>query len=105
VNTKFADSGRLPPSHNATASFNLEARGTARLRRMKLAPADARRERSTMRSKTIENPLLSPDARPWYPHKAVSAGCAEWAWKSCVAFADEWWKRMGLTREYQDFGA
>jgi hypothetical protein len=52
-----------------------------------------------LRGKFPENPL--PIAgRPWYPHKALGAGCAQWAWEKCRDFANEWWQQMGLQRDF-----
>jgi hypothetical protein len=52
-----------------------------------------------LRGKFSENPL--PIAgRPWYPHKALGAGCAQWAWQMGSAFAKEWWQQMGLERDF-----
>ena len=39
------------------------------------------------------------ELNPWFPHQALSADCAEWAWKSSVALAKEWWRDMGLIRD------
>jgi hypothetical protein len=39
------------------------------------------------------------ELNPWFPHQALSADCAEWAWKSSVALAEEWWSDMGLVRD------
>ncbi|WP_204807790.1 hypothetical protein [Mycobacterium riyadhense] len=36
---------------------------------------------------------------PWYPHQVLAAGCTEWAWKTCLEFAELWWKRMGFHRD------
>jgi hypothetical protein len=39
------------------------------------------------------------ELNPWFPHQALSAECAEWAWKNSVALAKEWWRDMGLVRD------
>jgi hypothetical protein len=55
-----------------------------------------------LKSKITENPL--PLGDPWYPNKALGAGLAEWAWQRCRDFANEWWKLIGLERDYlEDF--
>jgi len=36
---------------------------------------------------------------PWFPHQALSADMAEWAWKTSLALAQQWWRDMGLVRE------
>jgi hypothetical protein len=52
-----------------------------------------------LRGKFAENPLPIV-GRPWYPHKALGAGCAQWAWSKCLDFAKEWWQQMGLERNF-----
>lgn len=47
------------------------------------------------------NPLIDPQ-RPWFPEKALAAGCAQWACSVAVSFADEWQARMGLTHSYRE---
>jgi hypothetical protein len=47
------------------------------------------------------NALLAGTGNPWFPDKCLGAGCAEWAWKSSLALADEWTKRLSLPRAYQ----
>jgi hypothetical protein len=51
-----------------------------------------------LKGKFNENPL--PLGHPWYPNKALGAGLAEWAWRSCRDFANEWWRQIGLERDY-----
>lgn len=41
-----------------------------------------------------------PVGNPWYPNKAFGAGLARRACEVSVAFVDDWWKRMGLVRDY-----
>lgn len=53
-----------------------------------------------LKNKFVENQL--PLGDPWYPNKALGAGCAEWAWTKCRDFTDEWWKQMGLECDYLD---
>lgn len=38
---------------------------------------------------------------PWYPNKCFGAGCAAWACKVVMDYADDWLMRMGLTRGYR----
>lgn len=45
------------------------------------------------------NPLMAGTG-PWFPHHPLCAGVAEWAWRSCVAFAQEWEARLDLTDRY-----
>lgn len=51
-----------------------------------------------LRGKFAENPL--PILGSWYPHKALGAGCAQWAWQKGLDFAKEWWQQMGLERNF-----
>ena len=36
----------------------------------------------------------------WFPDRALSAGCAEWACTTVEALADQWQKRLGLEHDY-----
>jgi hypothetical protein len=36
---------------------------------------------------------------PWFPHQALSADMAEWAWKTSLSLAQQWWREMGLVRD------
>lgn len=47
------------------------------------------------------NPLIDPQ-RPWFPEKALAAGCAQWACSVAVSLVDEWQARMGLTHSYRE---
>jgi hypothetical protein len=49
-------------------------------------------------TQTREN--RQPIAEPWYPHRVLGAGCADWACSSVIAFAREWHSRMGLTHDF-----
>ncbi len=44
---------------------------------------------------------LLPDKGPWWPNRALGAGCAHWAHSSAAAFADEVSARLGLMPNYQ----
>jgi hypothetical protein len=46
------------------------------------------------------NPLVPQDWRPWFPHHPLCAGVAEWAWRACKLFVDEWQTQLGLTHSY-----
>jgi hypothetical protein len=37
----------------------------------------------------------------WYPYRALSAGCAEWACTTATNLADEWSQRLGLSWDYR----
>lgn len=43
-----------------------------------------------------ENPLLR-NTQPWFPHQPLCADGAEWAWRSSLAYAEEWREQLGLT--------
>ncbi|WP_087863767.1 hypothetical protein [Comamonas thiooxydans] len=45
------------------------------------------------------NPLVK-QGNPFYPDKLLGAGCAEWAVKSSLAFADEFFARLGTLSKY-----
>ncbi len=55
--------------------------------------------RARLRYRIPDNPLL-PGTQPWFPHQPLCAGVAEWAWRSCVAFVQEWDAQLGLSDEY-----
>jgi hypothetical protein len=66
--------------------------------------AEVRGERSLKLFDALEglfplNPFTSP-GNAFFPHKCISAGCARWAIDHTVAFADEFFGRMGLERPY-----
>ncbi len=37
---------------------------------------------------------------PWYPNRALGAGCARWAHKAATALVDQWQRRMGFAHDY-----
>jgi hypothetical protein len=45
--------------------------------------------------------LTSNDGSPWFPVKALGAPGADWAFKTCKSFADEWTTRLGIPRPYE----
>ncbi|MET8140808.1 hypothetical protein ABZU32_10905 [Sphaerisporangium sp. NPDC005288] len=53
-----------------------------------------------------ENELMKGSGNPWFPDRALGAGCADWAWRSARALTDEFARRMQLTLNYQaaDYG-
>lgn len=46
------------------------------------------------------NPLIAADEHPWFPLHPLCAGVAEWAWKACKAYVDDWQTQLGLTETY-----
>jgi hypothetical protein len=47
------------------------------------------------------NPLILNPEEPFFPDRCLGRGCAEWVLKSCLSFADEFFKRMDITPNYQ----
>ena len=43
-----------------------------------------------------------PIGLPWFPNKALGAGCADWACESSIAFARTWHQRTGLTHDFDN---
>ena len=39
---------------------------------------------------------------PWFPNKALGAGCAGWACETSITFARTWHQRMGLTHDFDE---
>lgn len=60
---------------------------------------EVHRLEARLRDRIPDNPLM-PDTQPWFPHQPLCAGVAEWAWRSCVAFVQEWEAQLGLTDRY-----
>jgi hypothetical protein len=46
--------------------------------------------------------LSADDDSPWVPVKALGAGGAEWAFKTCLALADAWIERLEIKENYHD---
>jgi hypothetical protein len=40
------------------------------------------------------------EGRPFFPDRCLGAACANWAWQTAKDFADEFYKRLGLTPPY-----
>lgn len=43
-----------------------------------------------------------PIGHPWFPNKALGAGCAEWACTASVEFARAWHDRIGLSSDFDE---
>jgi hypothetical protein len=43
-----------------------------------------------------------PIGHPWFPNKALGAGCADWACETSITFARTWHQSMGLTHHFDD---
>ncbi|SEF35289.1 hypothetical protein ABL840_01635 [Variovorax sp. NFACC27] len=53
-----------------------------------------------LKGKFDENPLAGP-GNPFYPDKLLGAGCAEWSVRSAVAFADDFFEKLGIEATYE----
>ncbi|MFI9576052.1 hypothetical protein ACIG5D_31900 [Microbispora rosea] len=58
-----------------------------------------------LKNLVVPNALMD-ESNPWFPDRALGAGCADWAWRSARALTDEFARRLGLQLNYQcaDFG-
>jgi hypothetical protein len=59
------------------------------------------KEEAQLKGKFEQNALMAGMGNPWFPDKCLGAGCARWSWKTSLALADEWTKRLGIPRPYQ----
>ena len=57
--------------------------------------ADMHTFEKRLKGRFASNPLASPDS-PYYPDKVLGHGCAAWAVKSSMAFADVFAERLGI---------
>jgi hypothetical protein len=48
-----------------------------------------------------DNTLMRGSGNPWFPDKCLGHGCANWAVRAIVAFADEFFGRIGVEPNYQ----
>ncbi|UVH60499.1 hypothetical protein NWF24_14125 [Variovorax paradoxus] len=62
-------------------------------------PQRAHKSEKRLRGKFDENALAGP-GNPFYPDKLLGAGCAAWSVKSAVAFADEFFQKLGIEATY-----
>lgn len=61
---------------------------------------EVRRLEAALRAKFEANPLVDTHL-PWYPEKALAAGCAEWSCSTAVNLVDEWQQCLGLVHGYR----
>lgn len=47
-------------------------------------------------------PNKQPVGAPWYLNSALAAGCAQWACKVAMEFADQWREQLGLTNDFRE---
>ncbi len=66
--------------------------------------ADLHAVERRLRGKFRPNLLMPADSRnPFYPDKCLSHGCAEWAVKSTLRFADDFCSRMKITPRHDPY--
>ncbi|SKW04146.1 Uncharacterised protein [Mycobacteroides abscessus subsp. massiliense] len=63
---------------------------------------DEARYLTSLRDKLAGRENRQPIGNPWYPHKVLGAGCADWACNSAIAFTREWHSRIGLTYDFDE---
>ena len=56
-----------------------------------------------LRNKFSTNPFTGL-GNPFFPDKAISAGCAAWAADSALEFVDDFYERVEILPDYQKFG-
>jgi hypothetical protein len=100
----FADRPRLDPGGDPYQDAKLLI--GIRNRLMHFRPAwttagEETREEGRLKGKFAPNALMAGTGNPWFPDKCLGAGCAQWSWKTSLALADEWTKRLGIPRPYQ----
>jgi hypothetical protein len=58
-----------------------------------------------LQGRFVENRHMAGTTNPWFPDRAVGAGCAKWAHETARAFVDHWASLMKLTNlPYQGSG-
>jgi hypothetical protein len=62
---------------------------------------DEDRFKTRLRLRFSPSPYYAGTGNPWFPHKALGAGAAEWACEYVVRFADEWTTRLGIPQIYR----
>jgi hypothetical protein len=62
---------------------------------------DLRANVEDARARIVENALMAGSNNPWFPDKALGAGCARWAVQTVRAFVDEFVTAMGCRADYQ----
>jgi len=54
-----------------------------------------------LKGKFSENVLMAGSGNPFFPDKVLGSGCTEWATASVRAWAEEFFKRLGVVPNYQ----
>jgi hypothetical protein len=57
-----------------------------------------------LRGKFAANQMMAGMGNPYFPDHCLGAGCAEWAWRSCKAFADYFFKGVRIKANYRRLG-
>jgi hypothetical protein len=63
---------------------------------------DLRAKVEDARVRITENALTAGANNPWFPDKALGAGCARWAVQTVRAFVDEFVDAVGWAARYRD---
>jgi hypothetical protein len=63
---------------------------------------DLRAKVEDARARIAENALMAGSNNPWFPDKALGAGCARWAVQTVRAFVDEFVDAVGCAADYRD---
>jgi hypothetical protein len=66
--------------------------------------ADSKLARGLATKHFSHNPFTGP-GNPFFPDKCLGHGCAVWAWTAALAFADEFFRRLGVTPIYHGIRA
>jgi hypothetical protein len=56
-----------------------------------------------LRTKFPESALFAPGGNAYFPDKCLGHGCAEWSVTTALAFADDFFKRTGLSRPLEGY--
>jgi hypothetical protein len=63
---------------------------------------DLRAKVEDARARIAENALMAGSNNPWFPDKALGAGCARWVVQTVRAFVDEFVDAVGCAAGYRD---
>ena len=63
---------------------------------------DLRAKVEDARARIAENALMAGSNNPWFPDKALGAGCARWAVLTVRAFVDEFVDAVGCAADCRD---
>jgi hypothetical protein len=57
----------------------------------------------TLKTKITREREFPRRVQPWFPNKVLGAGTASWACDSVVAFARDWYQRMGMSGDFDSY--